>query len=201
MLVRDVMSANPVTVNSSATLAEMRRVMDERRIKRLPVLDEGKLVGIVTHNALDREMSSLISTLTASEVMVRHLVTVSPDATVEEGVALAQAKKVGALLVVQHSRLVGIATTNDFFYKILNPLLGIDLPGSRVAVSNCRTAVDVENVLHIINLLDVDVTGMFTMKDPKGNGIKLTAHLAIDDPGAVVTALEKQGYGVETRKR
>jgi CBS domain-containing protein len=57
--------------------------------------------------------------------MTKNPVTVSPDTTVEEAVTLAQEKKIGALLVVDNGRLVGIATTNDFFYKILNPILGI----------------------------------------------------------------------------
>lgn len=44
--------------------------MDEKRIERVPVVAEGKLVGLVTRNALDREMSPPISMLTASDVMV-----------------------------------------------------------------------------------------------------------------------------------
>lgn len=201
MLVRDVMTSNPVTVKSSAPLAEIKRIMDSSKIRRVPVVDGVKLVGIVTRNSLEREVSSMISTLTASDVMGRHLVTVSSDATVEEAVATAQAKRVGALLVVQRKKLVGIATTNDFFYKILNPLLGIDLPGSRISVRNCATGADVEKVLHVINGLKLGVTSMFTMKLPGSQGQTLTAHLAVDDPGEVVAALAKKGYVAETRKR
>lgn len=201
MLVRDVMTSNPLTVKSSAPLAEIKRIMDSNKVRRVPVVDGVKLVGIVTRNSLDREVSSMISTLTAADVMVRHLVTVPSDATVEEAVATAQAKRVGALLVVQRKKLVGIATTNDFFYKILNPLLGIDLPGSRIAVRNCATGADVEKVLHIINGLKTQIISMFAMKLPGKDAQSLTVHLDVDDPGEVVSALAKKGYVAETRKR
>lgn len=201
MLVRDVMTPNPVTVNSSAPLVEIKRIMDSNKIRRVPVVDGVKLVGIVTRNSLEREVSSMISTLTAADVMVRHLVTVHGDATVEEAVGTAQAKRVGALLVVQRKRLVGIATTNDFFYKILNPLLGIALPGSRISVRNCGTAAEVEKVLHVINGLKLEVSRMFTMKLP-GNGEQVfTAHLANDDPSDLIAALTRKGFVVEPRKR
>lgn len=201
MLVSDVMTAKVVTVAGSTPLAEIRRLMDEKRIKRVPVVERGRLVGLVTRNTLDREMSSLISTLTAADVMARHLVTVPPEATVEEAVGTAQVKRVGALLVVRRGRLVGIATTNDFFYKILNPLLGIELPGARIAVEDCSTAEEIEKVLHAVNELKAEVTSMFAMQGPGSKSLKLTMHLATEDAGPLVAALRKRGYKVESRKR
>src|SRR3989337_2907312 len=143
MFVRDVMTTNVVTISSTTSLADARRIMDAHRVRRLPVVDKGKLMGLVTRDALDRagpsqvttfsihELSYLLGKLTVKEVMVKDVVTVSADATVEEGVALARTRRVGALPVMEDNRLVGIVTTNDFFYKILNPILGISKPGTR----------------------------------------------------------------------
>ena len=201
MLIRDVMTSNVITVASSTPLAEIRRLMETHRIRRVPVVDNEKLLGIVTRNALEREVSSLLSTLTASDMMVSHLVTVSPEDTVEEVVALAQAKRVGALLVLKQDRLVGIATTNDFFYKILNPLLGIELPGTRISIQDCARSQDVEKILHIINELNIGVLSMFTMRRQHSPNLLFTVHLDTEDARPVMDAIRKQGYRVETRRR
>lgn len=127
--------------------------------------------------------------------------TAPPEATVEEAVGTAQVKRAGTLLVVKRNPLVGIATTNDFFYKILNPLLGIELPGTRVAIENCATSQEIEKVLHIVNELNAGVTSMFAMKQPNSSDLRLTLHLATEDPKPVIAALRKHGYKVESRKR
>ncbi|MEW6034351.1 MAG: CBS domain-containing protein [Chloroflexota bacterium] len=201
MLIGDVMTTDLVTVTSTAPLSDMRGLMDTRRVRRLPVVENGELVGLVTRNALEREFSSLLSTLAAKDIMVTNLVTTSPDATVEEGVALAQARRVGALLVVKDDRLVGIATTNDFFYKLLNPILGIGLPGVRLSVSNFSGAPDLENILHITNKLGLDVITMFTMTRPDTGQRLFTLHLDTDEPSVVLAELRKHGYEVEARAR
>jgi acetoin utilization protein AcuB len=159
MFIRDVMTTNVVTIPSSTSLADARRIMDAHRIRRLPVVDKGRLVGVVSRDGLDKagpsklttfsmhELSYLLTKITVREIMKTDLVTVPPDATVEEAVALAQAKKVGTLLVVDAGRLVGITTTNDFFYKIANPILGIDEPGIRFSVHKWREIADLQKIL------------------------------------------------------
>ena len=107
MFIRDVMTTNVVTIPSSTSLADARRIMDAHRIRRLPVVDKGRLVGMVSRDTLDKagpsklttfsmhELSYLLSKVTVKEVMKTDLVTVPPDATVEEAVTLAQSHKGG----------------------------------------------------------------------------------------------------------
>jgi len=213
MFMSDVMTCNVTTIPSSTSLAEARRIMDAHRMRRLPVVDKGVLVGIVTRDALDRagpsllesfnihDITRLLNKVTVKEVMVKELVTVSPDATVEEAVTLAQQKKVGALLVVDDGRLVGIATTNDFFYKILNPILGIDKPGSRLVVRNCEGARDVERVVAAINKLGLDVITMFMLPIPEREANNFVVHLSSEDPTNLIAELRLLGFTVERRAR
>jgi acetoin utilization protein AcuB len=213
MFMSDVMTCNVITIPSSTSLAEARRTMDAHRVRRLPVVDRGVLVGIVTRDALDRagpsqltslnihDITRLLNKTTVKGVMVKDLVTVSPDATVEEAVTLAQEKKVGALLVVDSGRLVGIATTNDFFYKMLNPILGIDKPGSRLVVRNCEGAADVEKVAAAINKLGLDVITMFMLPIPEREANNFVVHLSSDDPTNLIAELRLLGFTVERRAR
>ena len=53
MYVRDIMKTNVVTIPSSTSIADAKRIMDAHRFRRLPVVDKGKLVGIVTERRLE----------------------------------------------------------------------------------------------------------------------------------------------------
>lgn len=213
MLVRDVMKTNVVSIASSTALADARRIMDAHRIRRLPVMDKERLVGIVTKDAVDRagpselttfsihEISYLLNRLTVREMMVRDVVTVSPDATVEEAIALAQERGVGALIVLEESRVVGIATTNDFFYKILNPILGIGEPGTRISISPCAEADDLSKILTSVERAGARITSMFTMRLPDTDKCDCTMHLNAPNPEKVITELRQLGFTVEERAR
>jgi len=213
MIVRDVMSTNVVTISSHTSLADARRILDAHGFRRLPVVDRGKLVGIVTKDALDRtgpsqlttfsvhEMSYLLSKLTVEKAMRKGVVTVTPDMTVEEAVALAQEKRVGSLLVLEDQRLVGIVTTNDFFYKVLNHILGIGMPGSRIAVRDCYKGSDVARALSAIDDAGIGITTLFTIDLPEAQKRDLIVHLDCDDCAAAIEAVQKIGYAVSERTR
>lgn len=213
MFMSDVMTCNVITIPSTTSLAEARRIMDAHRMRRLPVVDRGVLMGIVTREALDRagpsqvtsfsihDITRMLNKISVKEVMVKDLVTVTPDATVEEAVTLAQERKVGALLVVDDGRLVGIATTNDFFYKILNPILGVGKPGSRLVVRNCKGVGDVEKVVAAINKLGLEVITMFMLPIPEREADSFVVHLSSEDPTSLIAELKLLGFTVERRAR
>ena len=213
MIISDVMTTNVVSIPSDTSLAEARRILDAHRIRRLPVMDRGKLVGIVTKDALGRmgpsrlttfsihELGYLVNKITVKEVMRRDVVTVSPDVTVEEGVALAQTKGVGSLVVMEGERLVGIATTNDFFRKVLNPILGIGVPGSRIVVRKCYQGPDVEKVIAAINKLGVGITNLFIVEFPEVGKHDLVIHLDSEDNIKIIEEVKKLGCLVEHRTR
>jgi len=213
MIIRHIMTTNVVTVPSDTSLIDARRIMEAHRIRRLPVVDRGKLVGLVNRDALDRagpsklstfsihEVSYLLSKLTVKEVMARDLVTISPDATWEQGVQLAQSRKVGALLVVEDDRLVGIVTTNDYFYRLINPVLGIGVPGARIHVHNCGGAAKVAEVLNVISGVGLDIEGMFIVPHPEEGSPELTIHLTSEDPSKAIDELTRRGFLAHERQR
>lgn len=141
MKIGDIMTTDVVTISGNSSLSEARRLMDLNHLRRLPVVDNDKLIGIITKDGLDRmgpsqlttfsihELSYLLSKIKVLEVMRKDVLTGTPDMTVKEAVAMGQSKRVGSIVVVEAGKVVGIVTTNDIFYKLLNPLLGLEPPG------------------------------------------------------------------------
>lgn len=213
MLISDVMTTNVVSVPSTTSLAEARRIMDAHNIRRLPVIDHLKLVGIVTKDDLDKmgpsqlttfsvnELVYMLHQITVKDVMHRDVVTVPPDTTIEESVALAQKRRIGSLLIEENGRVIGIATTNDIFLAVFNPLLGIGLSGSRIVVIGCHTGPDIEKVLSTLNKMNIGINNLFVSKFPSAGKHDLMIHLEPDDATPAAEAIEKLGFKVVIRKR
>lgn len=142
MLVRDYMTLNPTTVEPDTTLDEALGLMRRQRIRRLPVLQEGRLVGIVTWTDLMRASPSSATSLAVWEIppllekaRVREVMTENPIVVepVEEAARILRERKIGGLPVVEEGNLVGIVTESDLFDALIY-LLGGDIQGIRMTV-------------------------------------------------------------------
>jgi len=213
MYVRDIMTTNVVTIPSSTSIAEARRIMEAHGFSRLPVVDKGKLAGMVTARSLEQvapskatsltmwELSYLLSKTTVKEVMVRDVVTVTPDTTVEESVALAQSHKVGALVVLEGGRVVGISTTRDLFYRMFNPILGLGEPGTRIEVFGGGEGKALEEVVSLINKRGLRIVTLHIIIPPGATEKNVVVHLGTEDVNQIIADLESNGYKVNMRKR
>lgn len=132
-LVRDWMSREVITITPGATLPEAAKSMIDHTIRRLPVVEDGRLVGIVTYGdvrsarpsnatALSMwEMNYLLSQLAVSEIMTPDPITVTQDTTIGEAAQLMLKNMIGALPVVDHEgKLVGIITESDIFRMVVH---------------------------------------------------------------------------------
>ena len=213
MYVRDIMTTNVVTIPSSTSITDVKRIMQAHRFRRLPVVDKGKLVGTVTERRLESmspskatsltvwELSYLLDRTPVKEIMEKNVVTVTPDMTAEEAVNIAQTNRAGSLVVVEDDRVVGIVTTNDFFYKIVNPALGLGEPGSRIEIARGGESKALEDVLSTINRLGLEATGVHIENLPDVDRKDVCFHINSEDPGQLVAELEKKGYKVSVKKR
>lgn len=213
MYVRDIMISNVVTIPSSTSVAEAKRIMEAHRFRRLPVVDKGKLVGIITEHGLEKvspskatsltvwELSYLLDKTTVKEVMEKNVVTIGADATAEEALAVAQGHRVGALLVMEGGRVVGMLTTNDFFYKIVNPVLGLGEPGVRVEITGGGESQALEEIISMINKHCLDMTNLHIIAPPDADKKDVIVHLNCEDISQIKTELEGKGYKVSLRQR
>lgn len=147
MFVREYMTHNPVTITSDVSVPKALRLMRDKKVRRLPVLDgRGKLVGIVSDRDLLHaspspatslsvwEMNELMGKLKVKEVMTREVITLSEELPIEEAARIMADRKIGGLPVMREQTLAGIITETDLF-KVLLELLGGRRPGVRVTVS------------------------------------------------------------------
>jgi acetoin utilization protein AcuB len=215
MFVKDVMTMNVVSIPSNTSIADAKKIMEAHKIRRLPVVDRGRLVGIVTERRLEQytpskatslsvwEIGYLLGNTTVKDIMEKNVVTVSPDMTVEEALGAAQNQGVGAVPVVEDGRLVGIVTTNDFFYKIANPVLGIGMPGTRVEVIGKGKDTVIEDVVSLANKQGIRIITIHVISIPEEPGEKkdIVIHLDTEDTTAFVEDIKKKGYKVIVRTR
>ncbi|GAB4271445.1 MAG: CBS and ACT domain-containing protein [Deferrisomatales bacterium] len=213
MRVRHIMTSPVITVSSETPVLDAAKLMKEKRIERLPVVDDGRLVGIVTKDRVLRsspsmatslslhEIHYLFAKLTVKEIMQRDVVTVSPDSTVENAVRIAQDKRVGCLPVVEDGRVIGILTTNDFFYLVLNPLLGIGEEGSRVIVRHCATPQQIIEALQCVADTGHTVVNAAYLPSRRGGEKDFLIHIESDEIGSLVECMKERGIEVEERER
>lgn len=121
------MTTNPITVEPGMPLHDAIQFMKEKKIRRLPVISHGMLVGIITDRDLREaapskatslsmwEVTYLLSKTTVGDIMKHQVITISPDAPVEKAAILMNRHKIGGLPVVEGGKIVGIVTESDIF--------------------------------------------------------------------------------------
>lgn len=147
MIVRDYMTKHPVMIESGRSVVEAQAIMAETGVRHLPVVEEGKrLVGLVTQETLrihPNRLSSLnvweitrfLSEMTVKDAMVRgkDVVTIGPNATIEEAAQVMVNRKVGCLPVLEEGIVVGILTDIDMMAHLME-LMSAQTPGVRTTV-------------------------------------------------------------------
>ncbi|AEB11231.1 CBS and ACT domain-containing protein [Marinithermus hydrothermalis] len=138
MLVRDVMHSPVITIAADATLAEANEVMWRQGIRHLPVMDQGRLVGILTDRDIRLATSRLApvpftETARVEAVMTAPVLTADPLDPVEEAAQVMRQHKIGSLPVLEGRELVGIVTGIDLLDALIK-MTGAAKPSGRLEV-------------------------------------------------------------------
>ncbi len=169
MLVREWMTPDPVTIRPDTPVLEAMRHLKEKGFRRLPVVESGRLVGIVTDKDLKDAMPSkattlsvwelnyLLSKLTVSEVMAKPVITVGVDEPLEEAALLMEEYKIGGLPVLEGGRLVGIITITDVLKSFIEVMglkegglrITFDTPDRPGALARAAQAVPPANIVSV----------------------------------------------------
>jgi CBS domain-containing membrane protein len=124
-IVREIMMGSPVTLKPDDTLDLANDVISLGRIRHIPVVEFGRLVGLISERDLmgaaashifglkQKSKSALLKSVLIKDVMKKRVVTVEPDTPIKEAAHLMAEKKIGCVPVVSAGSLVGLITTTD----------------------------------------------------------------------------------------
>lgn len=171
MYVKTRMTVNPIVVSSSDVISKASDLMTEKRLHRIPVVDNGKLVGLVTKGLITSngvggatslsifELNYLLNKTPVRDIMIKakKLVTINQDELLEEAALLMLKHDIGCLPVVDEvGNLVGIITQNDLFAAFLD-VLGWE-NGSRIVIKMKDTIGEVGEVSKVFVKNNANIT-------------------------------------------
>ncbi len=208
MRIRDIMTRNPITVDSETLVMDAQKVMKGNNIRRLPVVDKGKLLGIVTkHDLLEaspspatslsvHELNYLLSKMKVKEIMKKNPVTIAPDTPFEEALKIGQEKKVGSFPVVENGKLVGIATESDIV-RFVTRALGVKEEGSRITIEGLGGKLgDLQKIISIADQHQTVILSMISLERSEKNDWMVVLRLKTTNPDPIVKDFKKAGFNV-----
>ena len=211
MLVEDIMRTAVVTITPKTSLPAAVRLMRQRGIRHLPVVDDDVLVGIVSDRDLKQAMASpatslethelnyLLEALTVDEIMTRAVITVGRRFPIEEAARLMVKEKVSALPVTETGRLVGIVTETDVLEMFVKAM-GAGEPSSRIDVMLTERTAPLADVVYALEEARAGISSVMTLVDPAGRR-NVVIRVRTIDPGPAIACLEARGYTVRSPQR
>jgi len=201
------MTPNPITVSKKTTIAEALELIKDNKIRRLPVVDRGKLIGIVTDRDLSQvspspattlsvfELNYLLAKTTIGDILPRNqkVVTVSPDDYLEKAALLMRENAVGGIPVMEQGQLVGIITESDIFDAFIE-IMGVRQPGLRIHLEVENRVGVLAEISQIMKDLGVNIT--HTVYSPDGDKGNLLLKLDTFEEEMVLKALKEAGFEV-----
>ena len=207
MFVKDQMTVNPVTVTSATTIADAAELMKKHRFRRLPVVDIGKLVGIVTDRDLRKASPSSATTLSVHEadyllskalikdIMTKKVLSIGSEATIEEAALVMYNNRIGGVPVVDKNQdVVGIITETDIF-KCLVDIMGLPSGTTRVTIRVPNKAGVITEITGIYADLGINITSMASYTLPDGSGEEVIRG-DVKDVEELTKRIEAKGYKV-----
>ncbi len=207
--VRDSMAREIVTLSPDETAATALALCRERRIRHLPVLKEGRLVGIVSDRDLrsstpalgDPARAAALQEVLVEDVMAREVVSVLPDDPIEQAANTMRERKIGCLPVLEGDELVGIVTASDVMDALVY-LVGANEPGSRMEVAIPDRPGSLAGAAGVFGMcgINIESAAMGSTREPGEEGApkERVVVFRVDtiDTTEVVGYLEEAGYSV-----
>ncbi|TDE68964.1 CBS domain-containing protein [Streptococcus sp. KCJ4932] len=208
MAVKDFMTRKVVYVSPDTTVAHTADMMREQGLRRLPVIENDRLVGVVTERTMAEaspskatslsiyEMNYLLNKTKIRDIMVRDVVTVSPYASLEDAVYAMMKNQVGILPVVEAGQVFGVITEKDVFKAFLE-VSGYGEEGVRVIITADDTVGTLAKIVDTISADNLNIKRTVVATRRSG---KVAIEIQIDGKADVTDLREKlikQGIQVD----
>lgn len=206
MSVKDFMTKDLVTVTPKTKIFDAVDLMKKYDIHGLPVIDNDKLVGLITEGTIQEalpskatslsvhEVNYLLNKTVVADVMIKDVKTVAPDAELEDGIYLMRQNRINVLPVLDDEKLVGIITNNDIFDAFLK-LTGYHEGGTHVQL---KILEDKKGVLARVAkiLADNDFSILTVIVDHQATATIVEIQLASKETEKIKQLLTDNGYEV-----
>lgn len=209
MKIKHWMTKDPITVTPDTLAVEAQKIMKDNRFRRLPVVEKGKLVGIVTFRNLIEaapspattlsihELNYLIMRIKVKDLMKKNVITLSPEDTVIDAIALGTKKDIGGFPVVDaQGKVVGIVTESQIGRAMMS-LFGTHIEKEVIALEN----VDLQhgtigNLTALVEKLGVTILSIFSIPKRTTDLLRVIIRIKSDNKDEVMAALKKAGYEI-----
>ena len=195
MLVGKRMTPHPVTVTPQETLAAARAKMQAGHFRRVPVMQNGKLVGILTDRDIRQHLGHEERTKVTA-AMTEDPVTVTPATTLESAAQLMLKRQFGGLPVAEDGKLVGIITTSDVVTAFLDVMGATEEGVARVDLTLKEPPHDLADAAKVISSAGAEILGVGTYREKWDESRVFYVTLRTKDVNQVASALKAQGFSV-----
>lgn len=209
MKVKHWMTKDPITVSPETLAVEAQKIMKENKIRRLPVVDKGKLVGMVTFRNLIEaapssatslsihELNYLIMKIKVKDLMKKNVITVSPEDTVIDAIVRGVDKGIGGFPVVdEQGRLVGIVTETQIARAMIQ-LFGTETRKEIISLEN----VDLQpgtfgKIVTLVEKLGINIISMFSLPRRTTDLLRVYIRIKSGQREEAIQELKKAGYEI-----
>ncbi|MXQ47870.1 CBS domain-containing protein [Streptococcus pneumoniae] len=207
MAVKDFMTSKVIYVSPDTTVAHASDKMKAQDLRRLPVIENDRLVGLVKEGTMADatpskatslsiyEMNYLLNKTKIRDIMIRDVITVSQDASLEDAIYIMMKHKVGVLPVVDNDQLYGIITDRDIFKAFLE-VSGYGEEGLRLNILLNDTIGSLEKVVRVISDANLNIHRTVVANHKSGKTLVEIQIQGQADTQALQKALEEQGITV-----
>jgi len=206
MFVKNKMTTNPYTISPDQTIPDAHELMTKHNIRRLPVVKDGKLVGVVSNIDISRsspskatslsinELTYILSKTKISKVMTKNPITISPNALLEEAAILMRDNGVSFLPVVENGKLVGIITESDIFDSFIE-LMGFREKGTRLTIEVEDEPGIMSHLAGIFAIHGANITNVAVYRGINGKSA-IVVGINSQDTTEIEKEIENHGYKI-----
>ena len=207
MFVINRMTKNPMTVTADTKVDEVAHLMKKHNFRRLPVVDDGKLVGFLSDSDLMRvapspattlsryEINSLLAKICVRDIMKKDVFSVNVGATIEEAALIMYKNKIGGMPVVSNmGAVVGVITETDIF-KTFVDVMGLADGKTRITLEVTDKIGVVKDIAEIFGQAGVSIDSLITCKK-EDNKYEIVIRGDITNIDDIKAKLEAKGYKV-----
>lgn len=208
MYVKDYMSTDLITIKPTTTILQASDLMKRHDIKRLPVMENDRLVGLVTRDLIDKNLPSGATSLSAHEVnyvlektkvsdfMMKKIDSIAPDSLLEQAAVMMRTRDIGVVVVLDDNTLVGILTDKDIF-RAFADISGYNSPGTTIVLELEKDRVGVmEEIGDALLATQINLSHM-TVYHFEGV-VRVVMHVETNDVTQLTNLLKQAGYQVQT---